>query len=63
MNPVPKPCEGKDTNKPREKSKLACFFSEAEYLRRGQRYGKTGKGRTGCGFFRFLSDDGGRYHM
>ena len=26
----------KDTNKPREKSKLACIFSEAEYLRRSQ---------------------------
>ena len=29
---------GKDTNKPREKSKLACIFSEAKYLRRSQRY-------------------------
>ena len=32
----------KDTNKPREKSKLACIFSEAEYLRRSQTYGKNG---------------------
>ncbi|MFG6354487.1 MAG: hypothetical protein K1V69_03640, partial [Alistipes sp.] len=27
---------GKDTYKPSEKSKLACFFSEAQYLRRSQ---------------------------
>ena len=63
MNPVPKPCEGKDTNKPREKSKLACFFSAAEYPRRSLRYGKTGKSRIPYGFSRFLSDDGDRYHM
>ena len=31
----------KDTNKPREKSKLACIFSEAKYLRRSQRYEKS----------------------
>ena len=26
-------------------------------------YGKTGKSRIPYGFVRFLSDDGGRYHM
>ena len=29
--------QGKDTNKPSEKSKLACIFSEAQYLGRSQR--------------------------
>ena len=35
------PC--KDTNKPREKSKFTCIFSEAEYLRRSQNTNKRGQ--------------------
>ena len=35
------PC--KDTNKPREKSKFTCIFSEAEYLRRSQNTNKPRK--------------------
>ncbi|MDE7123840.1 MAG: hypothetical protein K2N93_06010, partial [Alistipes sp.] len=33
----------KNTNKPGEKSKLACIFSEAKYLGRSQRYEKISK--------------------
>ena len=43
----------KDTNKPREKSKLACIFSEAEYLRRSQSTNKPReKSKFACIFFR-----------
>ncbi len=45
-------CRCKDTNKPREKSKLACIFSEAEYLRRSQCTNKRGQKQTCLRFCR-----------